>query len=114
MNKEDYQVKLAEILGRCPYQEVAKEKLEKTLAMVNESGIEMTLVQQLTLTSHLCAMVERSQDGGEIPEVVPEMFSEVSALALGLAQQVCDLLPNLAIGEKYLLSIHFESARLNS
>lgn len=114
MNKEDYQVRLAEILARCPYQEVAKEKLATTLAMVNAAGIEMTLVQQLTLTSHLCAMVERSYDGGEIPEVDPAMFSEVSDLALDLAERVCDLLPNLATGEKYLLSIHFESARMNS
>jgi len=114
MSKEDYQVKFDEILGRCPYQEVAKEKLATTLEMVEAAGIKMTLLQQLTLTSHLCAMVERSKDGGEIPEIDPEMFSEVSDLAVNLAEQVCNLLPNLAVGEKYLLSIHFETARLNS
>lgn len=113
MNNEDYQAKLDEILARCKYREIAEEKLILTLAMAEAAGIKMTLVQQLTLTSHLCAMVERSQEGGEIPEVDPAMFSEVSELALNLSAQVCELLPNLAVGEKYLLSIHFEAARLN-
>ena len=42
------------------------------------------------------------------------MFSEVSQHSIQLAQKICEEIPNLGEGEKYLLSIHFESAKLNS
>ena len=111
MTSEAYDLKLSEVLSKCHYPEVAKEKLSVTLNLLRDAGINMTLVQRLTLSSHICAMVDRSFDGGEIPHIDKEMFSGVSDHSIDLAAQVCQLLPNLVEGEKYLLSIHFEAAK---
>jgi PRD domain protein (TIGR03582 family) len=113
MTREAYDLKFVEVLSKCHYPDEAKEKLDLALGLLQEVEINMTQVQRLTLLSHLCAMVDRNFDGGEIPYVDKEMFSEVSDQSIDLANQICLQLPNLAEGEKYLLSIHFESARLN-
>lgn len=113
MTSEAYHLKVAEILSKCHHPDVAKEKFEITLKLLTEEGINMTLVQKLTLSSHICAMVDRNFDGGEIPDVDEELFSEVSNHSISLADQICQLLPNLAKSEKYLLSVHFEAAKLN-
>jgi len=113
MTNEVYDLKLSEILSNCHYPDIAKEKFDLTLTLLQDAGIQMTLLQRLTLSSHICAMVDRNFDGGEIPHIDKEMFSEVSKQSIDLAGQVCQWLPNLVEGEKYLLSIHFESARLS-
>jgi len=113
MMKIDYELKLKEILEKTAHIEVAKEKIELAISMAKEVGIEMTFTQRLGISSHLCAMVNRHFEGGDIPDVDPEMFKEVSQTSIDLAARVCELLPNLVEGEKYLLSIHFEAARLS-
>jgi len=113
MTKSDYESKLEEILEKTTHIEVAKEKIEVAISMAKEAGINMTLTQRLGISSHLCAMVNRHFEGGDIPDVDPEMFKEVSETSIDLAARVCELLPNLVEGEKYLLSIHFEAARLS-
>ncbi|MCL1990727.1 MAG: hypothetical protein FWG67_07555 [Defluviitaleaceae bacterium] len=113
MNHETYAMKKEEILSKSNHKEICKSLLTFTQSTLEKEGLKLAFEQTLALTSHLCAMVERGYEGGEIPEVDPEMFSEVSALSLELAEKVCKQVPNMVAGEAYLLSVHFELAQLN-
>lgn len=114
VTNEAYDLKLSEIIKKCHYPEIAKEKLDITFQLLQEADIHMTQLQKLTLSSHICAMVNRNFDGGEIPPIDKEMFKDVSAHSIGLALEICQLLPNLPEDEKYLLSIHFEAAKMGN
>lgn len=100
------------MLEGTPHTEKSEAVLCYALELMEEAGIPVSPEQQMTLTSHVCAMVDRSVNGGEIPFIDKEMFSEVSSHSIELAASVCNRLTNLVDGEKYLLSIHFESAKL--
>ncbi|MBC8953332.1 transcriptional antiterminator [Xenorhabdus sp. PB62.4] len=84
--------------------------IEKWLA--NE-GTYTTPVQQQMLESHVKAMVMRAKTGEPLPEVDLSLFDEISPESIKLAAQIVETLPNLAIEEVYLLSVHFEIARSN-
>ena len=113
MTEKMYQMKHAEMTGNHPYAEVVKEKFSLALALMRKTDVTMNGAQRLGLLSHLCAMVSRHFEGGEIPPVDKAMFSEVSAWSIRVAEQICEGLSQLVEGEKYLLSIHFEAAKLN-
>lgn len=87
--------------------------IAKTDEWMKEKGIQATDLQWTILINHLNEMVKRSKSGETIPEVDPEMFNEVSEDALNIAGAVVQYLGNLAVDEKYVLSIHFESAKQN-
>lgn len=70
-------------------------------------------VQQQMLASHIRAMALRSLTGEPLPEVEAELFEDISAESMALAQQIVDLFSNLPIEEAWLLSVHFEVARAN-
>lgn len=84
--------------------------LKKELALVK---IEPTELQWTILINHLNEMLKRSKEQETIPEVDPEMFSEVSKEALQLADGVVRKIDNLSQDEMYVLSIHFETAKQN-
>lgn len=102
---------LQAILEKSGDVEKGKKVLSDTTLLLEKENILLTEPQVLSLASHLSAMVHRSLNGGEIPPIDKELFSEISEHSLELAEQVCFMLPNLDEGEKYLLSIHFESAK---
>lgn len=68
-------------------------------------------VQQQMLTSHVRAMALRSLTGEPLPEVEADLFDDISAESMALAQQVVDLFGNLPVEEAWLLSVHFEVAK---
>lgn len=84
--------------------------LDKELSAAN---IQPTDLQWTILINHLNEMFRRSKEQDRIPEVDPEMFSEVSSVALNLADGVVKSIGNLPQDEKYVLSIHFETAKQN-
>lgn len=96
----------------------APERTEQLLAdiqtMLNAENIFTNDVQQQMLTSHVKAMVLRSITGEPLPEVDKELFDEISAESMRMAEQVVDMLGNLPIEEAYLLSVHFEVAKDNN
>lgn len=95
--------------------EVTTEKVLKDIqAMLNAEDIYTNAVQQQMLTSHVKAMVLRSITGEPLPEVDKELFDEISADSMRMAEQVVDLFENLPIEEAYLLSVHFEVAKDNN
>lgn len=73
----------------------------------------MTESQWLSFVSHASGMVYRSINNETIPTIEAEMFSEVSQESIEMASAICKQIGNLADDEKYLLSIHFEAAKLN-
>lgn len=80
--------------------------------LLQQENIQMTDVQKLALMSHVSAMVYRSKHKETIPAVDPSIFHEVSSESIAMASEVCHRLPGLNEDEKYLLSIHFESAKI--
>lgn len=71
-------------------------------------------VQQQMLTSHVRAMALRSITGEPLPEVEADLFEDISAASMALAQQVVDLFGNLPVEEAWMLSVHFEVAKENT
>lgn len=100
ISTSDYQQELEELI----------DWLKKELALVK---IEPTELQWTILINHLNEMLKRSKEQETIPEVDPEMFSEVSKEALQLADGVVRKIDNLSQDEMYVLSIHFETAKQN-
>ncbi|SBO17218.1 transcriptional regulator [Carnobacterium divergens] len=93
---------------------VATRKIiDFTLAKLRTFEIVPTEVQLVVLANHLGEMIRRSQTNERMMRVDPLMFSEVSKEALALSQAVVKKVGNLAVDEKYVLSIHFETARQN-
>ncbi|CAM3677452.1 glycine dehydrogenase [Rouxiella silvae] len=96
----------------------APERTEQLLAdiqkMLNAENIFTNDVQQQMLTSHVKAMVLRSITGEPLPEVEKELFDEISAESMTMAEKVVEMLDNLPIEEAYLLSVHFEVAKDNN
>ena len=102
-----------QIISTSEYQQELEELidwLKKELALVK---IEPTELQWTILINHLNEMLKRSKEQETIPEVDPEMFSEVSKEALQLAEGVVRKIDNLSQDEMYVLSIHFETAKQN-
>jgi len=95
--------------------ESTTEKVLKDIqVMLNAENIYTNDVQQQMLASHVKAMVYRSITGEPLPEVEKELFDEISAESMKMAEQVVDLFGNLPIEEAYLLSVHFEVAKDNN
>lgn len=92
----------------------AKELLSNIQTMLNAENIFTNDVQQQMLTSHVNAMVLRSITGEPLPDVDKELFDEISADSMRMAEYVINLLGNLPIEEAYLLSVHFEVAKDNN
>lgn len=102
-----------QIISTSEYQQELEELidwLKKELVLVK---IEPTELQWTILINHLNEMLKRSKEQETIPEVDPEMFSEVSKEALQLADGVVRKIDNLSQDEMYVLSIHFETAKQN-
>lgn len=95
--------------------EATTEKVLKDIqVMLNAENIFTNDVQQQMLASHVKAMVLRSITGEPLPEVEKELFDEISAESMRMAERVVDLFGNLPIEEAYLLSVHFEVAKDNN
>ncbi|WP_413731007.1 glycine dehydrogenase [Sodalis sp. RH22] len=84
------------------------------MQMLTERNIRINHVQDQMLHSHVRAMVMRSLTGEPLPEVDKELFDEISADSMAMAEAVVNLLDNLPIEEAYLLSVHFEVAKDNN
>lgn len=101
------------IVENSPYQEDLKAAIEYTKEMMNVHNIVPTELQWTVLINHLNEMVIREREAGSIPDVDPAMFAEVSPEALEIADRVVKHVGQLSESEKYVLSIHFETAKMN-
>jgi len=102
-----------QIISTSEYQRELEELIDWLSAELEKEKIEPTELQWTILINHLNEMLRRSKEQESIPEVDPEMFSEVSQEALRLAAGVVRKISNLTQDEMYVLSIHFETAKQN-
>lgn len=102
-----------EIISKSGNSELCIEVLTYSKKVLTTKKIIMTETQWLSFVSHISGMVYRSINMEAIPALEKEIFNEVSQDSIGMADDICKQLSNLHDDEKYLLSIHFESAKLN-
>lgn len=101
------------VLRKAHHQPETVDALSYVFKLMRQANIEPTELQLVILINHVSEMVDRSITGEELPAVDPEMFADVSPVALRIASQLVDHIGNLAESEKYVVSIHFETALHN-
>lgn len=77
-----------QIISTSEHQRELEELIDWLSGELAEAKIEPTELQWTILINHLNEMLKRSKEQEAIPEVDPEMFSEVSQEALRLADGV--------------------------
>lgn len=102
-----------EIISKSGNPDLCTRVLNFSQGLLEEKNITMTESQWLSFVSHISGMVYRSTHNESIPAIEKEMFSEVSQDSIEMASEICNQISNLQEDEKYLLSIHFEAAKLN-
>nr|WP_263324306.1 PRD domain-containing protein [Neobacillus sp. Marseille-Q6967] len=107
------ELKTLELYEKSEEPEVCKEVMQFAEQLMLKKNIRMTESQLLSLLSHISGMVYRSKHKEKIQSVDPILFKDVSEVSIDMAKQVCGLFSDLHDDEKYLLSIHFESAKMN-
>ena len=97
---------------------VVPVRLKEVIAFTDEktraAGIQLTELQWTVFINHLNEMIIRSVNAEKMSGVDPTLFTEVSADSLQIAKDIVTMIGNLAEEETYVLSIHFESAKLTA
>jgi PRD domain protein (TIGR03582 family) len=106
--------KMQELHQKSENPQLCMEVMKYTEGLLSEEKIKMTDAQKLSLLSHISAMVYRSKHKEMIQSVDRNLFQEVSKQSIEMAGKVCNKLPHLHEDEKYLLSIHFETAKMEA
>ena len=92
--------------------------LYELVEMVDEwltlHDINQTDIQQTVMINHLNEMINRAKNQEKIHPVDKELFNEVSDEALAISERLVETVGNLEDDEKYVLSIHFETAKNNN
>ncbi len=101
------------IVNESQYQEKLKAIMMSAEKLLNKAGIEPTEIQWTILINHLNEMIRRSTEQEKLPEIDVKLFDEVSEVSLELAEVIVNEIANLSVDEKYVLSIHFETAKNN-
>ncbi|PAF14800.1 hypothetical protein CHH59_07000 [Shouchella clausii] len=104
--------KVQELYRKSENSEICMEVMRFTENLLRQEHIQMTDAQKLSLLSHLSAMVYRSTHKERIEPIDKHLFQEVSKQSIEMAEKVCNRLTDLHEDEKYLLSIHFETAKM--
>lgn len=102
-----------EIIGKSGDSDLCLEVLSYARKKLEAKKIVMTETQWLSFVSHIAGMVYRTINKEGIPAIEKAIFNEVSQDSIEMASDICKQLSNLQDDEKYLLSIHFETAKLN-
>lgn len=102
-----------DMIAGTKYPEETKQILRLALTEMEENNIEPNKTQVVVLANHLGDMIDRSKKHEKLMDVDVSLFDQVSPEALQIAQDVVDQISGLADSEKYVLSIHFETAKNN-
>ncbi|PLR75961.1 transcriptional regulator [Bacillus sp. V3-13] len=108
------ELRTQELYEKSEEPKLCKEVMQFTEQLMLQKNIKMTESQLLSLLSHISGMVYRSKHRESIEQVDPLLFKDVSDDSIDLAKQVCEIFSDLDESEKYLLSIHFEAAKVNN
>ncbi len=102
-----------EVISKSGDSDLCIDVLTYSKILLDVKKISMTEPQWLSFVSHIAGMVYRSTYKEAIPAIDKAIFNEVSQDSIEMASDICKQLSNLQDDEKYLLSIHFETAKLN-
>ncbi|SET94833.1 hypothetical protein [Lacrimispora sphenoides] len=101
---------IRQIIQACKKPEKAQAVIEWLTERCRTDGIPFEDYRWKSLVNHVCAMIDRSLTG-EILDIDPELFRDVSADSIMLSKNIVDVVGGIADEEKYLLSIHFEGIK---
>lgn len=101
---------IRQIIQACKKPEKAQAVIEWLAERCRSDGIPFEDYRWKSLVNHVCAMIDRSLTG-EILDIDPELFQDVSADSIMLSKNIVDVVGGIADEEKYLLSIHFEGVK---
>ncbi len=101
---------IRQIIQTCKKPEKAQAVIEWLAERCRTDGIPFEDYRWKSLVNHVCAMIDRSLTG-EILDIDPELFRDVSADSIMLSKNIVDVVGGIADEEKYLLSIHFEGVK---
>jgi PRD domain protein (TIGR03582 family) len=113
MNTEKITGEIESLLTKSGDRKRCEQVFDLSQTLCDAVQISMTEVQQLSLLSHLSAMVHRSLTGEKLAPIDRTLFAEISTESLTMAKKLKESLTNLEEDEIYLLSIHFEVAKQN-
>lgn len=105
------------IIEKSKYQQELEQVVLFTFSLIERNNLKPTSVQKNVLINHLSEMVDRAEEKRYLDEVDPAIFNKVSKSSLQMAQKIIDYVEKkvgkLAKSEKFVLSIHFETMKLN-
>ncbi|WP_074432775.1 PRD domain-containing protein [Neobacillus jeddahensis] len=113
MNIENASQEIKEIMMKSGDIKRCEQVFDLSQELCKSENIFMTDVQQLSVLSHLSAMVHRSLTSEKLAPIDRDLFAGISSESLSMARKVKESLENLEEDEVYLLSIHFEVAKQN-
>ncbi|MDH6363217.1 PRD domain protein (TIGR03582 family) [Enterococcus sp. PF1-24] len=101
------------IVEESPHASQLTEVVVFTKAALDELAIQPTELQWTILVNHLNEMIKRWLNKEELQNVDISLFTEVSAESIALAERIAEKIGGMPKEEAYVLSIHFESAKMN-
>lgn len=101
------------IIEESLHKEKLTEVVDYTQKLLEERGIHPTDLQWTILINHLSEMVLRFANHMKLQDVDISLFSEVSEESIEIAKKIAEKIGGMSVEEAYVLSIHFETAKLN-
>lgn len=117
MESQTFPKEIESIIEKSNYQEDLNKLINYTFSLIEKSGLHPTTIQEKVLINHLSEMVVRAKTGKLLEEIDPSIFNKVSSNSMKIAKNIVSYVTKnigkLAKSEKYVLSIHFETMKLN-
>ena len=112
MQKYETNEELDRILHNCEDPRAAARAVQFTAELTRQNHLVIEGHRWQALANHVIAMVDRCVTGEKLLEFDTALFHEIGASSIGMAQQIVEHIGNLDEREKYLLSVHFEIAKV--
>lgn len=101
------------IINESSYPEETVDIFLFTKKELEKRNIFPTEIQLVVLTNHLGEMIRRSKENEKLMAFDIEIFADVPEDSLELSEKIVNKIGNIVDEEKYVLSVHFETAKLN-
>lgn len=103
---------IEKIIKNCKSPEKAISIFESSWEIAERECLKITGYKWQSLANHISAMIDRSCTNEMLEGFDIGMFSEISESSLKISAEIVNLIGNLSEVEKYLLSVHFETAKM--
>jgi len=103
---------LVKLLQNSKNRSLAEDALQFTFDQLECNHLQIEGYRWQALANHVVTMVDRSVTGEVFMDVDIALFYEVSAHSIEMADEIVHHIGNLDDREKFLLSVHFEIAKV--